>query len=336
MLRALAILAGIVALGVIAALIAFLRWRTRTRQHLLSASTVVHTARGPIDCAFAGPEDAAPVLVLHGGLGGWDQGIALAEDLGLTSSFRVIAPSRPGYLRTPLDAGRSSEAAAGAMIALLDALNIKQAAVVGISAGGPTAIALATNHPERVRALAMVCAVSSRHVQPGITADSLFGRILFSNAVTWALDLFSWVALQLMSIAPAFMTRRILMMTELGSRAEIRRRVERLRATDPARLQWVKRLLEISFPIGPRREGLRNDLAVFAAMPDRISARITCPTLVIHGKLDGNVPIEQAEVVCRVAENLQRFIIDDASHLLWLNPRIDEVCARLHAFLHRS
>ncbi|MCX7869282.1 MAG: alpha/beta hydrolase, partial [Terrimicrobiaceae bacterium] len=38
-----------------------------------------------------------PVLVVHGAPGGYDQALAVAEGLGL-EGFRVIAPSRPGFL----------------------------------------------------------------------------------------------------------------------------------------------------------------------------------------------------------------------------------------------
>lgn len=203
------ILYGVVAailLAVLAGIARFVQWRNRARRRLLSASEIVQTARGSIDCMIAGPQGACPLLVLHGGLGGWDQGIMLAEDLNLTERFRVIAPSRPGYLRTPLTVGTSTNEAADAMIALLDALGIAEAVVVGVSGGGPTAVAVATRHPQRVAALAMICAISHHHVQPAITTESFFGRLLFSDAGAWLLDLIFWIALQLTRTAPAMMT----------------------------------------------------------------------------------------------------------------------------------
>jgi pimeloyl-ACP methyl ester carboxylesterase len=310
----------------------FVRWRTRTIKRLLSTSTMVQTTRGPIDCAFAGPKDAPSVLVLHGGLGGWDQGIALAEDLDLSRTFRVIAPSRPGYLRTPLVVGRTTAEAADAMVALLDALEVPSAVVIGISGGGPTALAIATCYPHRVRALVMICAISHHHVQPAITTETLFGRLLFSNMGSWLLDLVCWLALQLFRIAPTFMTRQILHMTELASRREIHERVRQLRK-HPERMLWVSRLLDHSFPISPRGVGLNNDLVQFASLEDRIDARITCPVLVVHGRIDGNVPVTHAEAVLAAADRSEPMIIEDASHLLWLHPRINEVRSRLPQFL---
>jgi CubicO group peptidase (beta-lactamase class C family) len=48
--------------------------------------------------------------------------------------FRIIAPSRIGYLRIPLPQDASPAAQADAYACLLDALNISKVAVVGVSA----------------------------------------------------------------------------------------------------------------------------------------------------------------------------------------------------------
>lgn len=311
---------------------AFVRWRSLANRRLRAGSTLVNTGRGPIDCAFAGAECAPPALVLHGGLGGWDQAIALAEDLGLTRRCHVVAPSRPGYLRTPLHVGRTTDAAADSMIALLDSLGIASALVVGVSGGGPTALAMARRHGHRVRALAMVCAISHRHEQPAISTNTLMGRILFSNAGAWLMDVFCWLALLLTRVSPAFMASRILEMTELADRRTIRRRVRELRR-HPERLRWVSRLLEHSFPISPRKSGLDNDLVQFSSLSDRVVEPITVPTLVVHGRIDGNVPIEHAQAVIGAARRVETLIIDDASHLLWLHPRADQIRDRVNAFL---
>src|ERR1051325_6740228 len=71
---------------------------TAARLNALAGSQVISTARGPIEFATRG---AGPtVLALHGTGGGWDQGMYLAGVLA-DNGFRVIAPSRFGYLRTP-------------------------------------------------------------------------------------------------------------------------------------------------------------------------------------------------------------------------------------------
>lgn len=66
---------------------------------LTIGSRMLETSVGPIEYAEVG--EGPPVLVIHGAGGGFDQGLDLAEDL-VRNGFRVIAPSRFGYLRTPL------------------------------------------------------------------------------------------------------------------------------------------------------------------------------------------------------------------------------------------
>ncbi len=123
----------------------FLAWRGAKLRYLRANSLVADTSRGPVEYARRG--DGPVVLVLHGGLGGWDQALFLGQDMGAEACFTVLAPSRVGYLRTPLSTGATPEEGADAMAALMDSLGMGEAAVIGVSAGGPTALAMALHHP---------------------------------------------------------------------------------------------------------------------------------------------------------------------------------------------
>ena len=78
----------------------------------------------------------------------------------------VIAPSRPGYGRTPLSGGKTTVEAADLYAALLDELKIDQVIVYGISGGGPSAINFALKHPNRCKALVTEVAVTGNFVHP--------------------------------------------------------------------------------------------------------------------------------------------------------------------------
>src|SRR5512145_3170523 len=65
-------------------------------------SRVIETACGLIEYAQVGSGE--PVLVIHGNGGGFDQGLGLAQGY-IGEGFQIIAPSRFGYLRTPLPEG---------------------------------------------------------------------------------------------------------------------------------------------------------------------------------------------------------------------------------------
>ena len=72
------------------------------------------------------------------------------------SDRRVIAPSRFGYLGSSMPPNATPAAQADAFAALLDALDIEQIDVIGLSAGATSALQLALRHPEKVKHLAVL------------------------------------------------------------------------------------------------------------------------------------------------------------------------------------
>ena len=94
------------------------------------------------------------VLLLHGqpGTGGDWAGVAAAlRERGL----RVIAPDRPGYGTSALPAG-GFEHNARAMAGLLDGPTV----VAGHSWAAGIALAMAKRHPDKLRAIVLVCPVT--------------------------------------------------------------------------------------------------------------------------------------------------------------------------------
>lgn len=98
-----------------------------------------------------------PVVLIHG-LAAQLQNFGYALEGKLASDYRVIAVDRPGsgYSRWAPGQPRSLAAQARAIAGLLKAEGVGPAIVVGHSLGGAVALALALNHPERVRALALL------------------------------------------------------------------------------------------------------------------------------------------------------------------------------------
>lgn len=101
---------------------------------------------------------ADTVVVFHAGH--QRAGLALGHEVFTGAGYTVLAPSRPGYGRTPLSTGTSVSGLADVTRALCENLGIRQvAAVAGISAGGPTAVTMAARHPGLVQRLILQGAV---------------------------------------------------------------------------------------------------------------------------------------------------------------------------------
>ena len=187
--------------GLVLAVFAFWVW-TRFQSDIAVAtaraaqgSIVVQTRCGPIEYQEAG--SGIPLLAVHGSGGGHDQGMAFARPL-TKQGIRVIAMSRFGYLRTPMPADASAAAQADAHICLLDALGIGQAAVLGGSAGAPSAIQMAIRHPDRTSALILLVPLTymppnqaaSAPAMPS-WAENMMMSVIGSDFLLWsALHLF--------------------------------------------------------------------------------------------------------------------------------------------------
>ncbi len=117
---------------------------------------VAQTKAGPIEYTLLGKGPV--VLRLTGSMDDCES--SGGNEALLAAGFSILTPSRPGYSGTPLSAGKTAPEAAAAMAALMDTLGIANADVIAESAGGLTAIYLATRHPERVRKLVLEEAVS--------------------------------------------------------------------------------------------------------------------------------------------------------------------------------
>jgi 2-hydroxy-6-oxonona-2,4-dienedioate hydrolase len=182
-------------LGVVAAAAALVYAKYRSdleaaRARVAIGSEVVDTRCGPIEYAVVGEGPA--VLLVHGMGGGFDQTLDAARDLA-SRGFRVVAPSRFGYLRTPQRADATPQAQADAHACLLDALRIPRAAIVGVSAGAPSSLQFALRHPLRCSALVLLVPMAySPEMAARFPPPSAGSRWLFEHLVDS--DFFFWLA----------------------------------------------------------------------------------------------------------------------------------------------
>jgi pimeloyl-ACP methyl ester carboxylesterase len=257
--------------------IAYRRELNQARVRISSGSHAVNTASGLIEYADVGK--GPPVLVIHGAGGGFDQGLEIAQPL-IDRGFRVIAVSRFGYLRTPLPADASPPAQADAHAALLDALKLDRVAVIGGSAGGPSAMQLCLRHPERCSASVLLFPLAyapggaertqvSDRVRPAGKPSRLYMMVI---KTTLHSDFLFWAATKL--------ARNVLIRTVLGTLVED---FVNASSEEQARaLQVMRHIL----PISQREKGIWNDAMIGPSLPRYDLEKIRVPTLLIAAEDD--------------------------------------------------
>lgn len=263
------------------------------RARLAGQSRLVQTASGPVEVAEAG--DGPPVLVVHGAAGGFDMGSRVGRDV-LGNGFRVIAPSRFGYLRTPLPAGATHARQADAFAALLDALDVPSAAVMAVSAGAPSAAQLALRHPERVQALVLITPALYLPPEPRALESGpsgfVFDYLLASDFLAWAI----------VRLAPTVLVRIAGVPAALDSQVT------------PA---YRQRLVDWFFPAGARHAGLAHDMRTTTPVaPDLPIELLRAPVMLVSAADD---PYKTADVVRYSATRLpaaEVVMCDSGGHVL--------------------
>jgi len=259
---------------------------------------ILGTRLGEIEAAIAG--EGPPVLALHGGMGGYDQGLILARAT-FTAPARIVAVSRPGYLGTPLADARTPDAQADLYAAALDTLGIAQAHVVAVSAGGPSALAFARRHPARCAGVVLVSCCTGRleippEVRKRMPMMKWFARI----------PGFAWLLRRRAAKNPARAARRSIPDPEMAART----------LADPESGPLFRALLSGTFErLRERLPGTLNDMAVFARQSDIAGAEIAAPLLIVHGDADRIVAFAHASRLAGEAPNAALMRIAGGEHV---------------------
>jgi pimeloyl-ACP methyl ester carboxylesterase len=308
----------------------FTSWRSDKIAALEAGSEVVKTKLGPVEVHEAGEGPA--VLVFHGAPGGYDQAVLLGAGLR-DEGFRVIAPSRPGYLRTPLETGLLPEQQADAMAALLDELEVSKAGVLAFSEGAPAALSFALKYPDRVAALALIAPVTKRfnpHA-PAETAGGEYGREILRGLTG---DVGAWLAHVIAERDPARGVDWLLALTSTAGASQRTAEAGRI-AADPAQRDWYAGLIGSFNPLSGRETGARNDLVQDRALDAFPFAKITAPTLLIHGERDRCVPIADSQAAAAAIPGATLIAVPEAGHVVQLGERGGEISKNLVEFFRR-
>lgn len=256
--------------------------------------TIVETLFGPVQYAEEG--EGEPLFVIHGAGGGYDQGLLVGRDMA--DSYRLIAPSRFGYLGTPVPEDASPSAQAHAHAALLDFLKIPRAVVLGASAGAPSAIELALRHPERVCALILYVPRTYDPTRSMGVDDSLS-----SQAVLWlvekAADFLFWLAIRV---------TRSSIVKFLGVPPEVE-----ANASDQERAR-VSDIIQSVPPLSDRVAGISIDNAT--EITPWALERVQVPALIISARDDLFKTLPGARFTAEHIPNAELQILESGGHLM--------------------
>jgi 2-hydroxy-6-oxonona-2,4-dienedioate hydrolase len=267
---------GVIISVVVSAIVLAVYWMynndiSAARQRISTDNKVIDTRYGQIEYADVG--DGSPILAIHGTGGGFDQGLLTSEsffDSDIRNSHRVIAPSRFGYLQTPMPPGDASPAAqADAHAALLDQLGIdERVAVIGASAGAVSAAEFAVKYPDRVSTLLLAVPASW---SPATAAEEsaeigsnnfIMDTVLKSDFIMWA---FTKIAGDQM-------------LNFVGVPQNLQQSMTSQERED------AERLIDMILPVSQRYEGIRQDAINHENRRQLPLESISAPTIIVDAK----------------------------------------------------
>ncbi len=304
----------------------FSSWRAERMVRLNSASSIAETTAGNVE--FLQHGEGPAVLVFHGAPGGFDQAMLLGSGLA-EQGFQIIAPSRPGYLRTPLTSGLSPEKQADAMAALLDSLGIENVAVLGFSLGAPAAVEFCRRYPNRSWALVLISAVTKKSLPPP-AAPPL--PELLNQRLTG--DIGSWYLVHTADRDPSKALGWCFDLAQTGGGSDRANWIQSVLG-NADQLSWFRDLAGTVAPIGPRESGLKNDLLQLRALPELPFDKLMLPVLLVHGADDSFAPIAAIEAAKIKIPNAELLVVPGTGHFPELGPSSSELPGRIKAFLDR-
>jgi len=285
------------------------------RQRLAGRSRLVRTRFGQLEVAETG--DGPPVLMVHGTGGGFDQALAFAAPL-VAHGWRVIAPSRIGYLRSDYPPGATPATEADGFADLLDALGIDRVPVIGGSAGAQPAIEFAIRHPDRCSALVALVPAAFAPGRPPVRPPTPLAQAIIDHGLQS--DFLFWAG---MSVAQDAMIGALLA-TDPAL----------VRAAAPAEQARARAILRDILPVSDRARGFAHDARFAADPPPQALERITVPTLAISMEDDRFETAAAARHIAVSVPAAELIVYPTGGHI-WIG-RQDMLFAAVDAFLSRT
>lgn len=280
---------------------------------MIVLNETIKTSEGIVEYSSYGT--GLPILFVHGGH--VNSRFTLPHKGFDSNKFQLITPSRPGYGNTPLNNNKTPERTAKLFISLLDYLKINKVIVYGISAGGWTALELASKYPDRVNKLILGSAVTKKWLD--IKGKMYTGsKLIFHPRIEWI----TWSIINLLGIIAPNLIARIFFLEFSSVKYNV------LPKEDVREL--VRHLKYFR-----SKRGFVNDIDQNISVD--ILQNITCPTLILHSKNDNSVPIGHAELAKDKIKNVKAVFIDNLwGHMIWIGTDYELVKYEIFSFINNN
>jgi len=298
--KILLILATIIILGIAIIGICFSNWMKKAEERLApykEKAQTVDSSYGKISYIDEGEGEV--ILILHGLFGGYDQGYDSMKSL--IGNYRVIAPSRFGYIGSDCPEDASVTNQAHALKELLDQLGVEKVYVVGTSAGGLCALKFGILYPESVKGIGLYCSGSIPASKPKDNQEVKY----YSVPKPFCNDFTIW------AIGP-IMRKQMSMTKET----------------------WLS-----VFPVSERAKGVVNDGYEANAdgeknYDDYTLENLHVPVLILHAKDDQMASYEGVAAMAERLPNVEMAIFEQGGHMMTGND--GEVNKKIRDFIEEN
>ncbi len=228
----------------------------------------------------------APVLILLHGLGSslhtWEPWAQV-----LSARFRVIRYDLPGFGLTGPDPTNdySDRRSMAVLAALMDALSVRRASLIGNSMGGKLAWQFAAEHPDRVDKLVLIS--PDGFASPGFDYGKKAKVPVIARLLPYTLP----VSMLRSNLAAAY--------------------ADKTRLTDAT----VTRYRDLMLAPGVRRALLARTAQVMLQPPQPTLRRIQAPTLLVWGEKDRLIPFSNAGDYLKAIPDARVVYLPDLGHV---------------------
>ncbi len=254
---------------------------------------------------------------------------AYAGDAAARSTgVQLVAVNRPGYGRS--DAAESGHlSVADDVAAVADLLGIERYAVLGMSIGGPYALACAVRHPQRVTAVGVVASPAIvLELDPPVHRDDLSPeqQQYFADLAR------SSVEESVEQMRPEFEAYvESLALSDPDDAALSRRFTAGLPPADAAIMsrQTVDEIAESTREALANTAGYLRDAAISFRRWDFRPEEVSCPSTFWYGELDSNASVRNGEWFAANVPGAKLVVLEGTSHLGALHNHWEDILGTL-------